>query len=117
MNISGFSACHPGSAAAPLHEGAIVAVAEDERFTRKKHDTRFPKCGIDCSLSRADITLAEIDDVVFYHKPLVKFECLLEANCAVCYTVFGACELYACVVNGEAVPDDHAKSSHHMLRE
>ena len=78
MNILGISAYYHDSAAALLRDGAIVAAAQEERFTRKKHDSRFPKNAINYCLAEATISLADVDRVVFYDKPLVKFERLLE---------------------------------------
>lgn len=76
--ILGLSALYHDSAAALLRNGEIVAAAQEERFTRRKHDPRFPQNAIDYVLSEAGVTLAEVDHVVFYDKPLLKFERLLE---------------------------------------
>lgn len=78
MNILGISAYYHDSAAALVCDGKIVAAAQEERFTRKKHDARFPVNAIRYCLQEANITFFEIDQVVFYDKPLVKFERLLE---------------------------------------
>ncbi|MGB5716787.1 MAG: carbamoyltransferase [Gammaproteobacteria bacterium] len=78
MNILGLSAYYHDSAAALLRDGVIVAAAQEERFSRKKHDARFPEGAINSCLSQAGMTLADVDEVVFYDKPLVKFERLLE---------------------------------------
>ncbi|MBE9143260.1 carbamoyltransferase family protein [Planktothrix mougeotii] len=78
MNILGISAYYHDSAAALVCDGKIVAAAQEERFTRKKHDPRFPANAIRYCLQEANITFFEIDQVVFYDKPLVKFERLLE---------------------------------------
>ena len=78
MNILGISAYYHDSAAALVREGVIVAAAQEERFSRKKHDARFPEGAIRSCLSQAGMTLADVDEVVFYDKPLVKFERLLE---------------------------------------
>jgi carbamoyltransferase len=78
MNILGLSAYYHDSAAALVRDGVIVAAAQEERFSRKKHDARFPEGAINSCLSEGGITLADIDEVVFYDKPLVKFERLLE---------------------------------------
>ena len=78
MNILGLSAYYHDSAAALVQDGAVVAAAQEERFSRKKHDARFPEGAINSCLAQAGITLAEVDEVVFYDKPLVKFERLLE---------------------------------------
>lgn len=78
MNILGISAYYHDSAACLVRDGEIVAAAQEERFTRKKHDHRFPSNAIDFCLSHAEITAAELDHVVFYDKPLQKFERLIE---------------------------------------
>ena len=78
MNILGLSAYYHDSAAALVRDGVIVAAAQEERFSRKKHDARFPEGAINSCLTEGGITLADIDEVVFYDKPLVKFERLLE---------------------------------------
>ncbi len=77
-NILGISAYYHDSAAALLRDGDIVAAAQEERFTRKKHDPRFPQHAIRYCLAEAGIGLREVDQIVFYDKPLVKFERLLE---------------------------------------
>jgi len=76
--ILGISAYYHDSAAALLKDGVIVAAAQQERFTRKKHDEGFPAEAIQYCLDEAGIKLADLDHVVFYDKPLVKFERLLE---------------------------------------
>ena len=76
--ILGISAYYHDSAAALLDDGEIVAAAQEERFSRKKHDSRFPEQAIRYCLSEAGISLADVAYVVFYDKPLVKFERLLE---------------------------------------
>jgi carbamoyltransferase len=78
MNILGISAYYHDSAAALVSDGAIVAAAQEERFSRKKHDARFPVGAINSCLSQGGISLADVDEIVFYDKPLVKFERLLE---------------------------------------
>ncbi len=78
MHTLGISAYYHDSAAAVLHEGSIVAAAQEERFSRKKHDARLPCGAIDYCLSEAGLSLPELDYLVFYDKPLVKFERLLE---------------------------------------
>ncbi|MEM1123703.1 MAG: carbamoyltransferase [Bacteroidota bacterium] len=78
MNILGISAYYHDSAAALVSDGQIIAAAQEERFSRKKHDARFPKNAIAYCLKEANLTLLEIDNIVFYDKPLVKFERLLE---------------------------------------
>ena len=76
--ILGISAFYHDSAAALLVDGELVAAAQEERFTRKKHDFGFPSRAIEYCLSEAGITPQELDYVGFYDKPLLKFERLLE---------------------------------------
>jgi carbamoyltransferase len=78
MNILGISAYYHDSAAALLRDGDILAAAQEERFSRKKHDPQFPGQAIRYCLGEAGIALGDVDQVVFYDKPLVKFERLLE---------------------------------------
>jgi carbamoyltransferase len=78
MYILGISALYHDSAAALLHNGEIVAAAQEERFTRKKHDPGFPQHAIESCLKVAGIRLDEVDYVAFYDKPFLKFERLLE---------------------------------------
>ncbi len=78
MNILGISAYFHDSAAALISDGHIIAAAQEERFSRKKHDERFPKGAIAYCLSAAGLTLCELDAIVFYEKPLITFERLLE---------------------------------------
>ncbi len=80
--ILGISAYYHDSAAALLKDGQIIAAAQEERFTRKKHDASFPKAAIQFCLDRAGIRLDSVDHVVFYDKPLLKFERLLETYLA-----------------------------------
>ncbi len=77
MNILGVSCFYHDSAAALLQDGMLVAAAEEERFTRKKHDNGFPGHAIRFSLERAGIASQDLDYVVFYEKPFVKFERIL----------------------------------------
>ena len=76
--ILGISAFYHDSAAAILQDGKIIAGAQEERFTRKKHDPAFPEQAIRYCLKEAGISLKQVDYIVFYDKPLVKFERLLE---------------------------------------
>jgi carbamoyltransferase len=78
MNILGISAYYHNSAACLVRDGDIIAAAQEERFTRKKHDHRFPSAAVDFCLRHARITPKDLDHVVFYDKPLLKFERLLE---------------------------------------
>ncbi|MBF0212489.1 MAG: carbamoyltransferase [Magnetococcales bacterium] len=78
MRILGISAYYHDSAAALVVDGRIVAAAQEERFTRKKHDPAFPRQAVTWCLAAGNVTLGEIDFVVFYDKPFLKFERLLE---------------------------------------
>lgn len=82
MKILGISAFYHDSAAALLHDGKIIAAAQEERFTRKKHDARFPKNAIEFCLKQGNVSIPELDYIVFYDKPLLKFERLLETYLA-----------------------------------
>lgn len=77
MYILGVSCYYHDSAAVLLHDGQLVAAAEEERFTRLKHDNGYPSRAIDFCLRQAGITAHDVDYVVFYEKPLVKFERIL----------------------------------------
>ena len=82
MYILGISAFYHDSAACLLKNGEIVAAAQEERFTRKKHDAGFPHYSIKYCLKEAGIPASQIDNVVFYEKPFLKFERLLETYLA-----------------------------------
>lgn len=82
MRILGISAFYHDSAAALIEDGRIVAAAQEERFTRKKHDASFPHHAIAFCLNNAKISHNAIDHVVFYDKPFLKFERLLETYLA-----------------------------------
>jgi carbamoyltransferase len=82
MYILGISAFYHDSAACLLKDGEIIAAAQEERFTRKKHDAGFPSHAIKYCLKEAGIAANEIDNIVFYEKPFVKFERLLETYLA-----------------------------------
>jgi carbamoyltransferase len=82
VNILGLSAYYHDSAAALLRDGRLVAAAQEERFSRKKHDARFPRHALGYCLEEGGLRLAEVDYVVFYDKPLVKFERLIETYLA-----------------------------------
>ncbi|MFN0244816.1 MAG: carbamoyltransferase [Planctomycetota bacterium] len=77
MNILGLSFYYHDSSAALVQDGVLVAAAEEERFSRRKHDSGFPELAIDFVLKTGGITLADVDYVVFYEKPFVKFERML----------------------------------------
>ena len=78
MRILGLSAFYHDSAAALVEDGRIVAAAQEERFTRKKFDAGYPRLAIDYCLKQAGVGLKDVDLVVFYDKPFIKFERLLE---------------------------------------
>ncbi|MFT7564429.1 MAG: carbamoyltransferase, partial [Bacteroidia bacterium] len=80
--ILGISAYYHDSAAALVVDGRIVAAAQEERFTRKKHDASFPAQAITYCLEEAGIKLTDVTHIVFYDKPLLKFERLLETYLA-----------------------------------
>ena len=82
MYILGVSAFYHDSAAALLRDGVIVAAAQEERFTRKKHDPGFPRNSVEYCLREVGITLKDVDHVTFYDKPFLKFERLLETYLA-----------------------------------
>ena len=80
--ILGISAFYHDSAAALIVDGELIAAAQEERFTRKKHDPAFPALAVEYCLKEAALTQADIDYVVFYEKPFTKFERLLETYLA-----------------------------------
>ena len=80
--ILGISAYYHDSAAALIVDGDIAAAAQEERFSRKKHDARFPAHAVAYCLKEAGLRLEDLDYVVFYDKPLIKFERLLETYLA-----------------------------------
>lgn len=82
MYILGISAYYHDSAVALIKDGEIIAAVQEERFTRKKHDAGFPLNGINYCLDEAGIILNDLDSIVFYDKPLIKFERLLETYLA-----------------------------------
>jgi carbamoyltransferase len=77
MYILGISAFFHDSAACLVRDGVVVAAAQEERFTRRKHDNRFPRAAVECCLRSAGITLDDVDHVAFYEKPHLKFERIL----------------------------------------
>src|SRR4051812_29777428 len=83
MRILGISAFYHDSAAALIEDGQVVAAAQEERFTRRKHDPDFPYQAVAYCLEEGECTLDGVDYVVFYEKPLLKFERLLETHLAV----------------------------------
>src|SRR4029077_3678112 len=82
MRILGISAFYHDSAAALVVDGRIVAAAQEERFSRKKQDARFPVNAIAYCLTEGGVALDAVDYVVFYEKPFLKFERLLETYIA-----------------------------------
>ena len=82
MNILGISAFYHDSAACLVRDGVIVAAAQEERFTRKKHDEAFPQQAIDYCLREGGITTQDLDYVAFYEKPFLKFDRLLHSYLA-----------------------------------
>ena len=80
--ILGISAFYHDSAAALLVDGELVAAAQEERFTRRKHDERFPRAALAECLRIAGLSLADVDHVAFYDKPLLKFDRLIETQLA-----------------------------------
>jgi carbamoyltransferase len=82
MRILGLSAFYHDSAAVLVEDGEIVAAAQEERFSRKKHDARYPKNAVNYCLAEAGIKLDAVDHIVFYDKPFLKFERLLETYLA-----------------------------------
>ena len=78
VRILGVSAFYHDSAAALVEDGRIVAAAQEERFSRKKHDSRYPRRAIEYCLAEAGVRLGDVDYVAFYDKPFLKFERLLE---------------------------------------
>src|SRR5262245_25669106 len=77
MRALGISAFYHDAAAALVEDGQVVAAAQEERFTRKKHDPEYPRHAIDYCLSVAGVPLSAIDSVVFYDKPILKFDRLI----------------------------------------
>lgn len=83
MRILGVSAFYHDSAAALVIDGQIVAAAQEERFTRKKHDSRYPEKAIEFCLRQGNLKLKDIDRFVFYDKPFLKFDRLIETYLAI----------------------------------
>ncbi len=82
MRLLGISAFYHDSAAALVEDGRILAAAQEERFSRKKHDADFPAHAVDYCLAAGNVDLDGVDHVVFFEKPLVKFERLMETYLA-----------------------------------
>src|SRR3990167_1676502 len=81
-HILGISCFYHDSAACLVQDGNIVAAAQEERFTRKKHDFEFPKHAVEFCLKEGGITVRDLDFVAFYEKPFLKFERILETYLA-----------------------------------
>src|SRR5437762_13136841 len=79
VNILGLSAFYHDSAACLVRDGEVIAAAQEERFTRKKHDAGFPKCAVEYCLREGNLTMREVDYVAFYEKPFLKFDRLLHS--------------------------------------
>ena len=82
VTILGISAFYHDSAAAIVIDGKIIAAAQEERFTRKKHDSSYPFNAVEFVLKEAKLNLSEVDYITFYEKPFLKFERLLETYVA-----------------------------------
>ena len=76
--VLGLSCYYHDSAAALLKDGEIISAAQEERFSRKKHDSSFPKNAVSYCLKSQKISLSDIKEIVYYEKPLLTFERLLE---------------------------------------
>ena len=81
-SILGISAFYHDSAAALIIDGKIVSAAQEERFSRKKHDARYPFNAVEFVLNNSSLKLNQIDHIVFFEKPFLKFERLLETYVA-----------------------------------
>ena len=77
MKILGISCYYHDSSAALVVDGIVVSAAQEERFTRKKHDTSFPLNAVKYCLESQNITISDIDHIAFYEKPIIKFERIL----------------------------------------
>src|SRR5258705_2408897 len=82
VNILGISAFYHDSAACLVRNGKVIAAAQEERFTRKKHDAEFPKHAVDYCLREGNISIRDIQFVAFYEKPFLKFDRLLHSYLA-----------------------------------
>ena len=102
-SILGISAFYHDSAAALLIDGKIIAAAQEERFTRKKHDPSYPYNSIKYVLDEAKLNLSQIDQIVFYEKPFLKFERLLETYLAFAPRGFLLFDVYATMVKRKAI--------------
>ncbi len=80
--ILGISAFYHDSAAALIIDGEIISAAQEERFTRKKHDANYPYNAVEFVLKNSNLTLSDIDHIVFFEKPLLKFNRLIKTYLA-----------------------------------
>ena len=80
--ILGISAFYHDSAAALIKDGEIIAAAQEERFTRKKHDNSYPFNAVEFLLNQSNLNLNQIDYIVFFEKPFLKFDRLLKTHLA-----------------------------------
>jgi carbamoyltransferase len=80
--ILGISAFYHDSSASLIKNGKIISAAQEERFTRKKHDSRYPFNAVEFVLNFSSISIADVDYIIFYEKPFLKFERLLETYVA-----------------------------------
>ena len=78
MYVLGISAFYHDSAACLISDGEIIAAAQEERFTRKKHDQSFPTNAIDFCLKQAGININQVDQVTYYEQPKIKFERIIK---------------------------------------
>ena len=108
MRILGISAFYHDSAAALVEDGRIIAAAQEERFTRKKQDARYPENAIRYCLDEGGLTLAELDYIVFYEKPFIKFERLIETYLAFAPRFRIVPHGFAAVAKGKIVPKELA---------
>ncbi len=117
MRILGISAFYHDSAAALIEDGTPIAAAQEERFTRKKHDPGFPTLAIEYCLKEAGVTLQDVDYIVFFEKPFLKFERLLETYLASAPKGFhqvSAC--HAGLDEGKTVPQDKRSNCRKNLK-
>ena len=106
--ILGISAFYHDSAAAIVLDGKIVAAAQEERFTRIKHDSSFPYNAVEFVLKFSNLKLSDVDHIVFYEKPFLKFERLLETYVAFAPRGFCAvCKSHAYLVKRQTLPKEN----------
>ena len=109
MNLLGISAHYHDSAAALIRDGEIVAAAQEERFTRKKHDPGFPENAVRYCLKEAGLEIADLDGMVYYDKPLIKFERLLGLTSPMPHAVSNPSSWQCRSGSGKALPEDRAE--------